>query len=680
MNGTTTGRFLFCLCLGVSSLCAAPDVSQFFATYCIDCHGPDKAKGKIRLDTLSPAMKTEKDAELWHRVLESLQFGEMPSDKAKKFPTRAESRMIEGWITTTLAQRGDTIEDKSVEEGYGNLVPHELLFSPKERARTVDVGARIWRISPETLASMLKNAGGGVSRTNPFELDQPHGNFTDYKGKYLLNSIMTEQVAELALRAAESQTADNRHERHIKGMIDRGQTREQALQELLKRHHQTVLRRAPSEKDLERLTALMKRVDDELGEPNGLRAAYASIILTPESIFRYEGTGAVKNETGLTQLTNSELAHALAFALTDRPPEKALLLAFEESQTSTRETLREQAKILLDEHRYAAPRLLQFFQEYFDYEKANDIFKDRQKGHAHWAPALVNDLNQLITHVLEEDRQVFRTLLTTSKFFVHVNSYKDYHSPLAYNLPHDFKPTRNLVSLPKEQRRGVLTHPAWLVAHSGNFDNDPIHRGLWIRKKLLGGNVPDVPITVDAKLPDEPTWTLRKRLEVTEADQCYKCHSKMNPLGLPFEQWDHFGRYQLDEILVSTQERTVAKEDSERLAILDAAEQTAPVVATGAVLNSGVPELDGPITDPFSLIEKLAASEHVEQVFVRHVFRFFMGRNETLGDARTLQDAHQAYVDHDGSMRALVVSLLSSDSFVYRANKSGEAKIDDDTR
>jgi len=173
---------------------------------------------------------------------------------------------------------------------------------------------------------------------------------------------------------------------------------------------------------------------------------------------------------------------------------------------------------------------------------------------------------------------------------------------------------------------------------------------------------------------------LRKRLEVTEADQCYKCHSKMNPLGLPFEQWDHFGRYQLDEILVSTQERTVAKEDSERLAILDAAEQTAPVVATGAVLNSGVPEVDGPITDPFSLIEKLAASEHVEQVFVRHVFRFFMGRNETLGDARTLQDAHQAYVDHDGSMRALVVSLLSSDSFVYRANKSGETKIDDDTR
>lgn len=98
------------------------------------------------------------------------------------------------------------------------------------------------------------------------------------------------------------------------------------------------------------------------------------------------------------------------------------------------------------------------------------------------------------------------------------------------------------------------------------------------------------------------------------------------------------------------------------------------VVTTGAVLNSGVPELDGEITPLFELIEKLAKSEHVEQVFVCYVFRFFMGRNETLGDARTLQDAHKAYVDSNGSMKALVASLLSSDSFIFRANRSHAAE------
>ena len=71
--------------------------------------------------------------------------------------------------------------------------------------------------------------------------------------------------------------------------------------------------------------------------------------------------------------------------------------------------------------------------------------------------------------------------------------------------------------------------------------------------------------------------------------------------------------------------------------------------------------------DPFEMIERLANSKHCEQIFTRYVFRFFLGRNETLGDAKTLQEAHKAYVESDGSMKALVVSLLSSDSFIYRA-------------
>jgi hypothetical protein len=43
-----------------------------------------------------------------------------------------------------------------------------------------------------------------------------------------------------------------------------------------------------------------------------------------------------------------------------------------------------------------------------------------------------------------------------------------------------------------------------------------------------------------------------------------------------------------------------------------------------------------------------------------------MGRNESPGDAATLQAAHKAYRDSGGSMKALIVSLLSSESFLYR--------------
>ena len=156
---------------------------------------------------------------------------------------------------------------------------------------------------------------------------------------------------------------------------------------------------------------------------------------------------------------------------------------------------------------------------------------------------------------------------------------------------------------------------------------------------------------VDAKLPEDENMTLRERMHVTRAEECYKCHSKMNPLGLPFEQYDHFGRFRFLEL-------------------------DKPVDVTSKIVNSGVPEVDGEIRTPFELIERLANSTHCEQVFVRYVFRFFMGRNETLGDAKTLQEAHKAYVDNDGSMKALVLSLLISDSFLFRAKPATLAKTE----
>ena len=176
---------------------------------------------------------------------------------------------------------------------------------------------------------------------------------------------------------------------------------------------------------------------------------------------------------------------------------------------------------------------------------------------------------------------------------------------------------------------------------STNFDNHPIFRGKWIRERLLGGTIPDVPITVDAQVPDDPTKTLRQRMAVTEEAYCWKCHQKMNPLGLPFEQFDHFGRFRTREL-------------------------NRPVVTTGAITASGAVGLDGDVKDPIEMIHKLAQSERVEQVFVRHVFRFFMGRNETLDDAKVLQRAQADYRSSGGSFKALVASILTSEAFLYR--------------
>jgi hypothetical protein len=193
----------------------------------------------------------------------------------------------------------------------------------------------------------------------------------------------------------------------------------------------------------------------------------------------------------------------------------------------------------------------------------------------------------------------------------------------------------------------MLTHPSWLIAHSTNFDNHAIHRGRWIRERLLGGTIPDVPVTIDATLPDEPEHTLRERMQVTRDDYCWNCHQYMDPLGLPLEQFDHFGRYRETEL-------------------------DKPVAVTGEILKSGSQPLDGAVKDPFAMMSALAKSKRVEQVFVRHAFRYFLGRNETLADGAVLIEAHRAYAENDGSMNALITALLSSEAFLYRTAAANE--------
>ena len=213
------------------------------------------------------------------------------------------------------------------------------------------------------------------------------------------------------------------------------------------------------------------------------------------------------------------------------------------------------------------------------------------------------------------------------------------------------------------KRKGLLTHPAWLIAHSSNFHTDPIKRGRWIREKLLAGRVPDVPITVDAQVPEDPHKTLRERVEsVTNKAECRKCHQQMNPLGFPFEIFDDFGRYRPDEPL-EYEEHLVAKAKKKNGSNIY---KTKSVSTQGELRGTDNLNLDGEVADPFDLIDRLAKSERVRQSIIRHAFRFYMGRNEMLSDSQTLINADRAYVKSGGSFKAVIVSLLTSDSFMYR--------------
>ena len=141
----------------------------------------------------------------------------------------------------------------------------------------------------------------------------------------------------------------------------------------------------------------------------------------------------------------------------------------------------------------------------------------------------------------------------------------------------------------------------------------------------------------------------------------------MNPLGLPFEIYDDFGRYREKESLEHP-DNLIKKGPVKAAPHVDLRDTytTLPVRAEGMLIGSGNADLDGDVDNALELIEKLDRSDRVRQSFIRYAFRYFMGRNEILSDSKTLIEADQAYLNSGGSFDAVIVSLLTSDSFLFR--------------
>ena len=234
--------------------------------------------------------------------------------------------------------------------------------------------------------------------------------------------------------------------------------------------------------------------------------------------------------------------------------------------------------------------------------------------------------------------------------------------------------------LPAEERAGIMSHPAWLAAHSLNDETDPVHRGIWVYEKLLAGAIADVPPDVDAQVPKSPHKTLRERLDVVRAKRCWACHQKINPIGESFEVFDDFGRFRKshffnEEGVIETRASATVKNEEDkdvqrsfhREEMVKLGKWTSrPVDGSGSFDSLGIPGLEGDFDNAIEMIHKIVKTDRPRQSVIRHLFRYFMGRNEMLSDSKTLIEADRAYLESGGSFKAVVISLLSSDSFLYR--------------
>ena len=707
---------LLALVLARRSSMAAPTdfdttIRPFLAQHCVKCHGEKKQAGKLALHQLDGSLASEKAREVWARVAEKLWLGEMPPEDEPRPSPHASGRVV-NWLAAEFARAGHKLTPPPAMElpGGGNRVSHEALFATNAAPGTSPpaTAARLWRISPQIYDELLRDGVGknvkGV--TQPFSMLTGEG-FKDYAGAFVVDEPTTGLLMRNADAIVTAQTRftieDGQFKRggfprEFTPLLDTNTPPTDAqMRTAIAQQFKLVLRREPTPDELARFTAFMRKNIADAGQVAGARATLTAVLLLPEAIFRSELGAGEPDAHGRRLLAPRELAYALSFALTDAPPKGELLAALDKGQfTASREAAEREVRRMLADPKLAKPRLLRFFREFFGYHHATEVFKDDKDNKEHDARVLVEDTDQLVLHLLDTDKNVLRELLTTTKSFVSHKNAADQKKKRAEALakfeadkaknPEKFKsktfnppgrevfrsyglddyPDQQPIELPATQRAGILTQPSWLVAFSMNFDNHPIIRGKWIRERLLGGTVPDLPITVDAQLPNAPEQTLRQRLEVTKQEYCWQCHQRMNPLGLPFEAFDHFGRFRSTE-RVQDKAATAANVDKKGKPLGSVFQEVA-LNTRGSVASTGDPRLDGDVSDPLAMVRRLAGSERVRQVFVRHAVRYWLGRNETLADAPVLQAADRAYEENGGSFRALLISLLSSDAFLYRVN------------
>lgn len=85
---------------------------------CVECHGPKKAKGKFRIDTLDPNLMQGGDVDWWLEVLDVLSNGEMPPEDADVELADADLSKIIDWLGPEI-QKASTA--RSNEESYSSF-------------------------------------------------------------------------------------------------------------------------------------------------------------------------------------------------------------------------------------------------------------------------------------------------------------------------------------------------------------------------------------------------------------------------------------------------------------------------------------------------------------------------------------------------------------------------------
>lgn len=386
-------------------------------------------------------------------------------------------------------------------------------------------------------------------------------------------------------------------------------------------------------------TAGRTAYDDAAGFIAGLRLVIEAMLQSPYFLYRIEASSAVEGDHVV--LSDWEIAQRLSYFLTNSMPDDELFDAARAGQLVTAAGVRQQITRLLAEP--AARAALGHFSDqllslpgYTGIAPSPLLFPEISQR---FGGDLLASTRALVADVVFGQEQGFADLMTTTRAFVNADLAR------LYGVSGSFGAQLVPVDLPADERRGLFTQAGFLAANATGIAPDPIHRGVFIAKRILCRSIAAPPNNVT---PPPPSGIGTNRQIVEEHTQssagCASCHQqRINPYGFVFENYDAVGAYRsIDNGL--------------------------PVDA------SATPMLDGEnvrVDGALDFATALSTSREAHDCFAQHLFEYALGRSATEADQPMIQSLGQASIDGRPIVE-LVSTLALSPAFLQRAAEESE--------
>lgn len=305
--------------------------------------------------------------------------------------------------------------------------------------------------------------------------------------------------------------------------------------EIIHRFATRAYRRPVSDAELNRLMEVFQEASaGGRSFQDSVRDALIVVLTSPQFLFLIENSQTPEPEP----LDDYELAAKLSYFLWDGPPDSELLTLAASGQL--RDKLDAQTERLIRDPKFSR-FANEFASQWLALEKFDVLEPDRGR-YPELTRVARKQLRQepvrFIEHLIRNNLSM--TNLIDSEFVLANEVVASY-----YELSEMPETGFQFVALPprRPELGGVLTQAAILSGLSDGRESNPVKRGAWLARKIIAEPPDDPPPNVPALEESTEPLTLRERLERHRNQPgCAQCHSKIDPWGLPFEEFDAGGR------------------------------------------------------------------------------------------------------------------------------------------